>query len=102
MESLCRVANDQDIACVQHPGRHIELTLPRGEARVVPVVGHPRSEHYQQASHEHQPGPERTVVLLHDTLGALPRRREHLLWFDEHFPVQSLDGSEAVTWLNRK
>jgi hypothetical protein len=100
IEELCREARARSIELSLYPGRHLELRLPSGEVRVVPVLGHPSAEHYHMAFDDHgSTGGE--VVLLHDTRGALLRRRDHLRWLDGYLPVKSLPREDVVRWLTR-
>lgn len=102
VETFCKTASDQKVPFTHHPGSYIDLQRAGGHTRVIPVLGHPRSVHFEQAHAARGRSRSLRMVLLHDTLGALPRRLQHLRWLSSYLPVQTLAGCEAARWLRRK
>ncbi|MBL8601140.1 MAG: toll/interleukin-1 receptor domain-containing protein [Myxococcales bacterium] len=98
IEELHAGARAAGIPIVERLGSHIEVQLPRGTAYVIPVVGHPSAMHCNTAHIDFQ-STVKEIVLLHDTLGAHPRRLLHLSWLNEHLPVRTVARDRVAAWM---
>ena len=80
-------------------GEEVEVYgLRQGDHCMIPIVGHPNSQHVHEASDRADANDERLMV-LYDAAGSLKSRLHHLRWLNQHLPLQTLPVHESYAWL---